>query len=215
MQEIIQGLLAIIFIDLVLAGDNAVVIALASRNLPPRQRRQAIIWGTAGAVGLRVVATVLMAWLITIPYLQFIGGAVLVHIAWKLLVEEKKEGETRPADSLLKAIKTIIMADFIMSVDNMLAVAGVAEGHLGLLLAGLLISIPLVVYGSTLLSRLMDRYPIIIYIGAAVLAYTAGKMMTTDIRLGIYLERWSAAVEIGLVVLITTLGYWRRRALTK
>ncbi|GEN34957.1 membrane protein [Aneurinibacillus danicus] len=173
-------LFSIIIIDLVLAGDNAIVIGLASRNLPKEQQKKAIIWGTVGAIAIRALATIFVVWLLKIPGLHLIGGAILVWIAYKLLIGEEEEENIESSSSLFGAIRTIIVADVMMGLDNVLAVAGAAQGHTGMVVLGLLISIPLVVWGSQVIIKLMDRFPKLIYVGAGVLAYTAAKMMVTE-----------------------------------
>jgi YjbE family integral membrane protein len=175
-----SGLLSVIMIDLILAGDNAVVIAMAVQSLQGKQRTWGIVLGAGAAVMLRVVCTFFAAQMLKVALLKFIGGALIAWIAVKLLVqgaEEKKVGE---AGNVWQAVKLIVVADIVMSIDNMLAVAGASKGNAFLLLFGLGFSIPLVVGTSALLSMLMDKYPIIIYIGAAVLGKVAGEMMITD-----------------------------------
>lgn len=173
-------LFSIIIIDLVLAGDNAIVIGLASRNLPKEQQKKAIIWGTVGAIAIRAIATVFVVWLLNIPGLHLIGGAILVWIAYKLLIGEEDEGNIKSSSSLFGAIRTIIIADVMMGLDNVLAVAGAAQGHTGMVVLGLLISIPLVVWGSQVIIKLLDRFPWLIFVGGGVLAYTAAKMMVAE-----------------------------------
>ncbi|MBN6188157.1 TerC family protein [Aneurinibacillus sp. BA2021] len=173
-------LFSIVIIDLVLAGDNAIVIGLASRNLPKEQQKKAIIWGTVGAIAIRAIATVFVVWLLNIPGLHLIGGAILVWIAYKLLIGEEEEGNIKSSTSLLGAIRTIIIADVMMGLDNVLAVAGAAQGHTGMVVLGLLISIPLVVWGSQMIIKLLDRFPWLIFVGGGVLAYTAAKMMVSE-----------------------------------
>ncbi|WP_043932153.1 TerC family protein, partial [Bacillus sp. EB01] len=165
---------SLIIIDLVLAGDNAIVIGLAARNLPKKQQKQAIIWGTVGAIVIRATATILVVYLLEIPGLRLIGGLLLLVIAYKLLTEESGH-EVKAQTTFWGAIWTIIVADALMGLDNVLAVAGAADGHPLLVILGLLISIPIVVWGSTIILKWMERFPIIITIGAAVLAYTAAK----------------------------------------
>jgi YjbE family integral membrane protein len=175
------ALLEIMLINIVLSGDNAVVIALAARNLPPRQRMIAMLWGSGGAIVLRILLTIVAVQLLKIPLLQSIGAAMLVWIAIKLLVEEdQQEGEHHAHGDLFSAVRTILIADVVMSLDNTLAIAGVAKGNWTLLVAGLLLSIPLIVFGSTLLMKLMDRYPVVVYVGAGLIAWTAGEMFATD-----------------------------------
>jgi YjbE family integral membrane protein len=170
---------SLIIIDLVLAGDNAIVIGLAARNLPKKQQKQAIIWGTVGAIVIRATATILVVYLLMIPGLRLVGGILLLGIAYKLLTEESGH-EVKAQTTFWGAIWTIIVADALMGLDNVLAVAGAAEGEPLLVILGLLISIPIVVWGSTIILKWMERFPIIITIGSAVLAYTAAKMITEE-----------------------------------
>ncbi len=175
-----QAVLEIILIDLVLAGDNAVVIALAVRNLPPKQRKWGIILGAGAAVLLRILCTMVVSLMLRIPLLKFIGGLAIFWIAVKLLTQGHEEEHVESANRLLEAIKLIVIADFVMSLDNMLAVGGASKGNLFLLLFGLIVSIPFVVGTSSLLAMLMDKYPIIVWIGAAVLGKVSGELITTD-----------------------------------
>ncbi len=177
--EFFSALLAIIVIDLVLAGDNAIVIALAARNVPKNLQRRAILWGTAGAIIVRTFMTVIVVWLLKIPGLMFAGGALLIWVAYRLLVPSDKGESTHvsPANSFWGAMKTIIVADALMGLDNVLAVAGAAHGSFVLVVMGLLISIPIVIWGSTLILKWVERFPVIVYIGAGVLALTSAKMM--------------------------------------
>ena len=175
------GLLAIIWVNIILSGDNAVVIALAARSLPKRQQNKAVFWGAGAAVVLRIILTVFAVALLRYPYLKLVGGVLLFWIAIKLLVpEDGGEGDIESSDNLLAAIKTILIADLVMSLDNVIAVAAVAKGSLVLLILGLAISIPLVIFGATMLMKLMGRYPVIVTIGAALIGYVAGEMMVTD-----------------------------------
>jgi YjbE family integral membrane protein len=175
------GLGAIIWVNIILSGDNAVVIALAARSLPLHQQRQAVIWGAGAAVALRIVLTVVAVELLKFPYLKLLGGALLLWIAVKLLVPEDDGGDgVKSSSNLLAAIKTILIADLVMSLDNVIAVAAVAKGSIVLLVLGLLISIPLVVFGATMLMKLMESYPVIITIGAALIGYVSGEMLVTD-----------------------------------
>ncbi|SDX16758.1 integral membrane protein, YjbE family [Marininema mesophilum] len=177
--EFFQALLTIIIIDLVLAGDNAIVIGLAARNLPKDKQKSVILWGTVGAVVIRALATLAVVWLLKIPGLLLVGGLMLVWIAYKLLIEDS-DTNVKAAQSTWGAIQTIIIADAVMGLDNVIAVAGAAHSNYLLVVIGLLISIPVVVWGSTIVLKLIEKYPIIITIGAGVLAYTAGKMLTDD-----------------------------------
>lgn len=179
--EFFSALLAIIVIDLVLAGDNAIVIAMAARNLPPHLQKKAVVWGAIGAIVVRSAMTLIVVWLLKIPGLLLVGGALLVWIAYGLLKpkdEDEHHGEA--STSFWGAMKTIIIADAVMGVDNVLAVAGASHGSYLLVVLGLLISIPIVIWGSTIILRLLERYQSIIYIGAAVLAFTAAKMMMSE-----------------------------------
>lgn len=177
--EFFSALLAIIVIDLVLAGDNAIVIGLAARRLPKDQQKKVIIWGTVGAIGIRALATVAVVWLLKIPGLLLIGGILLVWIAYKLLTDEKGH-DVKEGHSFWEAIRTIIIADALMGLDNVLAVAGAAHGSFLLVILGLIISVPIVVWGSTLILKFVERFPIIITLGAAVLAWTASKMIVEE-----------------------------------
>ncbi|WP_050180017.1 TerC family protein [Domibacillus robiginosus] len=177
--EFITALFAIIMIDLVLAGDNAILIGLAARKLPKEQQKKVILWGAIGAIVIRAIATLLVVYLLEIPGLHLIGGILLVWIAYKLLVEEE-EHEVNAADSLWGAVKTIIIADALMGLDNVLAVAGASHGNMWLVVIGLLVSIPVVMWGSTLILRMIERYPVIIMIGAAILGWTASKMIVGE-----------------------------------
>jgi YjbE family integral membrane protein len=178
----LSALAAIVLIDLVLAGDNAIVIALAARKLPPHLQKRAILWGTVGAIAVRTLMTLGVVWLLKIPGLMFIGGAALVWIAYKLLLPQDSDAsaEHSHADTFLGAMKTIVVADALMGVDNVLGVAGAAHGSMDLVVIGLLISVPIVVWGSTLVLKLVERFPAITYAGAAVLAFTAAKMIVSE-----------------------------------
>jgi YjbE family integral membrane protein len=194
-----SALLAIILIDLVLAGDNAIVIALAARNLPPHLRRKAIVWGTVGAIAVRSVMTVGVVWLLKIPGLMLVGGLGLLWIAYRLLADQDDGGEHGPvAATFWGAMKTIVVADALMGVDNVLGVAGAAHGSFDLVVIGLLVSVPIVVFGSSVVLKLVDRFPIIIQAGAAVLAFTAAQMVVGEPLLdGVFEDtaaRWAAYV---------------------
>ena len=203
----------IILIDIVLSGDNAVVIALACRNLSPELRKTGIFWGVAGAVSLRVVLTVFAALVMNLPWLKLVGGLLLVWIAVKLMLPEEADGhDIKASGNLWGAVKTIIVADFVMSLDNVIAVAGAAHGSLPLLLFGLAVSIPLIVWSSQLILHWMERWPSIVLFGAALLGYVAGQMIFSDpgvIGLLPPLPAWSAkaAGAIG-AVLVVGVGRW-------
>ncbi len=203
----------IILIDIVLSGDNAVVIALACRNLTPEQRKTGIFWGVAGAISLRVVLTVFAAMVMGLPWLKLVGGLLLIWIAVKLMLPEEQEGhDIKASANLWGAVKTIIVADFVMSLDNVIAVAGAAHGSLALLLFGLAVSIPLIVWSSQLILHWMERWPVIILLGAGLLGYVAGQMIFTDPGvLGLLPEmpKWidKVAGAIG-AVLVVAVGRW-------
>lgn len=188
-MEFIVALFGIMMVNIVLSGDNAVVIAMASRSLPAKQQKMAILWGSAGAIGLRVILTVVAVALLKIPYLQFAGGILLVWIAAKLLLEEQHDENIEASKSFWGAIKTIIIADLVMSLDNTLAIAAVANGNYVLLAIGLALSIPLIIFGSRILMALMEKFPIIVYAGAGLIAWTAGEMMVDDHRLGVFITQ--------------------------
>jgi YjbE family integral membrane protein len=176
-----SALLAIILIDLVLAGDNAIVIALAARNLPDHLKKKAILWGTVGAIVVRSAMTVGVVWLLKIPGLMLVGGLGLVWIAYKLLADQGGDEHDGPmANTFWGAMKTIIVADALMGVDNVLGVAGAAHGSFDLVVIGLVVSVPIVVFGSTVVLKLVERFPAIIQIGSAVLAFTAAKMIVSE-----------------------------------
>ena len=203
----------IIAIDIVLSGDNAVVIALACRNLSPEQRKTGIFWGVAGAVSLRVVLTVFAALVMNLPWLKMVGGLLLIWIAVKLMLPEDEEGHDIEASAnLWGAVKTIVVADFVMSLDNVIGVAGAAQGSLVLLLFGLAVSIPLIVWSSQVILRWMERWPWIVLLGAGLLGYVAGQMIFTDpgiVGLLQPLPAWSAkaAGAIG-ALLVVIVGRW-------
>ena len=186
MQELMTaqfwlGLGGIIWVNIILSGDNAVVIALAARSLPQRQQKLAILWGAAAAVVLRIILTIVAVEMLKLSFLKLIGGALLFWIAVKLLVpEDDGDGDVKSSEHLIGAIKTILIADLVMSLDNVIAVAAVAKGSILLLVLGLVISIPLVVFGATMLMKVMERYPVIITVGAALIGYVAGEMLVTD-----------------------------------
>lgn len=213
--DMLSALLAIIVIDLVLAGDNAVVIGMAARNLPKEQQKKAVIWGTVGAVVIRAVATIAVVKLLNIPGLMLVGGLFLVWIALKLLIEEKGHDNVKASTSLAAAIRTIVIADAVMGIDNILAVAGAAHGDFILVIIGLAISVPIMVWGSTLILKLLEKYPVTIYIGAGVLALTAGKMIVNEkfvkAAVGGGFLYWAIVVFIVAAVLLSGMAINRAR----
>jgi YjbE family integral membrane protein len=174
------GLLKIIGVNLILSGDNAVVIALAARSLPQRQQKAAVLWGSGAAVVMRIILTIFAVALLTLPWLKVVGSLLLFWIGIKLLLPEEGDENIDASDNLISAIKTILIADLVMSIDNVIAVAAAAQGSMTLLILGLAISIPLVIFGSTLLLHLMERWPVIITIGGGLLGFVAGEMLVTD-----------------------------------
>jgi YjbE family integral membrane protein len=176
-----SALLSIIVIDLVLAGDNAIVIALAARNLPEHLKIRAILWGTVGAIVVRAAMTIGVVWLLKIPGLMLVGGIGLLWITYRLVATQgKKHGEMPVTTSFWDALKTIIVADALMGIDNVLGVAGAAHGAFDLVLIGLLASVPIMVFGSTVVLKLVERFPVIVQIGALILVYTAVKMVVHE-----------------------------------
>ena len=207
------ALAQIIGINIVLSGDNAVVIALAARSLPPRQQKQAVLWGSGAAVVMRIILTVAAVELLKLPWLKLVGAALLFWIAIKLLLPESEGGgEGKASASMASAVKTILIADLVMSLDNVIAVAAAAKGSLLLLIAGLAISIPLVIFGSTLLLGLMGRFPVIITIGAALLGWVAGEMLVGDPVLKDWVDANAAwlhyAGPVGGAVAVVAVGKW-------
>jgi YjbE family integral membrane protein len=208
----------IIMIDILLGGDNAVVIALACRNLDAKRRMQGILWGTAGAILLRVILIAFALTLLSIPFLKVVGGLLLLWIGIKLLIpehegHEKIEGST----TIASAIKTIIVADFVMSLDNVIAIAGAAQNadpnhQIGLVIFGLLVSVPIIIWGSTLVLKLIDRYPLVVTLGAALLGWIAGGMVVTDVvieqRFGVQPAMVKLGAEIIGALIVVLLGRW-------
>jgi YjbE family integral membrane protein len=213
------GLWQVIIADIILAGDNAVVIALAVRSLPERQQFWGRIFGAFGAVALRVAFVWLVSWLLQVPFLQLAGGVMLLWIAWKLVSQppaSEDEAHVKAGATLWQAVWVIVVADVVMSFDNVMAIAGASHGHMGLVIFGLLFSIPLVVMGSGLLSNLMKRFPVLIWLGAGLLGHVAGHMMLADIRVKAAVGPWLHTLEnvlpIALAVIITLLGWWFSKA---
>ncbi|GEN35657.1 TerC family protein [Aneurinibacillus danicus] len=218
-MEFFSALLAILVIDLVLAGDNAIVIGMAARRLPKEQQKKVIIWGTVGAIVIRMIATLIVVWLLEIPGLLLIGGFLLVWIAYKLLTEEKSHDHIKAEESLWAAIRTIIIADAVMGLDNVLAVAGAAHGSFLLVALGLLISVPIVVWGSTLIIGWLERFPSLIYVGAGVLAWTAAKMIVDEPFIAGYfaenpIVKWSFTIVLIAGVLLAGRRKKRQKAAT-
>jgi YjbE family integral membrane protein len=210
--------LQIVYINILLSGDNAVVIALACRDLPPTQRRWGIIWGAAGAIVLRIVLTIFAVTLLTLPWLKVVGGVLLLWIGIKLIAnQDGSEHAIKPADRLWSAVRTVIVADVVMSVDNVLGVAAAAKGSVPLLVFGLLVSIPLVIAGSQIILKLIERLPVIILAGGGLLGWIAGKMLVEDVALVPWIEAqapwldWAGPVA-GVVIVLAVAQWMNRRA---
>lgn len=209
----LSSLLLILIINLVLSGDNAVVIAVACRKLAHSQRKKAILWGTILALLVRVIATMLAVYLLKIPYLYLIGGIVLLWISFSLLREDEGVGDVEASDDLIQAVKTIVVADVMMGLDNVLAIAGAANGNLLLIVIGLAISVPFMVFGSQLVLLAMERWPWLVYFGSGILAWTAANMIMNE-RI---VQEWIAGREgvehagkIVMVAVVLLLGMWER-----
>lgn len=206
----------IIVLDLILSGDNAVVIGMAARNLPTEQRKKAILFGAGTAIFLRATLTAIAAYLLNIPFLMTIGGVLLLWIAVKLLVEDNGEGAHIESHKDLRgAIKTIVIADVVMSLDNVLAVAGTAHGNIYLVLFGLALSIPIIMWGSKLIANVMNQLPWLVYVGSAILGYTSGGLIVEDKLVAKYLihdlEILQTIVPIALAVIVVLIGFfWKK-----
>ncbi len=210
-------LLGVLGVDLILAGDNAVVIALAVRNLQGQNRRRAIVLGALGAVVLRLIFAAIVSYVLLIPFLQVAGGLLLFWIAWRLIKEDPgEEAEVQAGESQWEAIRIIILADVVMSLDNVIALVGVSGGDLLLLGTGIALTIPLVIFGSALLISLLNRFPILIYAGAGLLVYVAVEMLFADVALHEYLEpyerfEWPVAITAGVVFAAIAWAWARRK----
>jgi YjbE family integral membrane protein len=207
----------IILIDLLLGGDNAVVIALACRNLPRAQRLQGILWGTAAAIGLRVILIAFALSLLEIPGLKIVGGGLLLWVGVKLMLPHEASHNIDKASSVMSAVKIIVLADVVMSLDNVIAISGVAQNahsdhQIGLVIFGLLVSVPIIIWGATLALKFIDRYPMIVVLGAALLGWVAGGMMLTDVLIqksfGLPCGMVKWGVEITGALLVVGLGRW-------
>lgn len=209
-----EALFAIIVIDIVLAGDNAVVIAMAARNLPKHQQKKTIFWGAFGAIAIRSILTIIAVALLAIPGLHLIGGLLLLWIAYQLLVEDKDHSnEGKAVKTFGEALRTILIADTVMSLDNVLAVAGASQGSYFMVVLGLLISVPIILFGSTVILRLLERFPIIIYLGAGVLVWTAAQMIVTEEFVAPLFTNdvLRIAFHVVLIILVLGIGYLVKR----
>ncbi|MBX9947455.1 MAG: TerC family protein [Reyranella sp.] len=207
------GLGEIIVVNILLSGDNALVIALASRNLPKKQQKAAILAGSAGAIVLRIIFVLILGWLLQVPYLKLIGGLLLLWIGIKLVQGEEEHGDgVESSSSLWGAVRTIVIADAVMSLDNAIAIAAAAKGDTSLIVIGLLISIPLIIFGATLIMAVIARFPVLIVLGGALLGFIAGDVIETDPAINAWLEERiphaHLAFEIGCALLTVAVGYW-------
>jgi YjbE family integral membrane protein len=200
--------LQIILINIVLSGDNAVVIALASKNLPLDQRKKAIWWGAFGAIALRLILTAVAVSILRVPYIQAAGSFLLLWIAIKLLIDDDSHSNVKEASTLGKAIWTIIVADFVMSLDNVLAIAAKANDDLTVVILGIALSIPIIIWGSTMVMKLLHKYPILVYLGAGILGYTAGEMFVKDDKMQQYVlgEIPHIIIPIATTVIVIAAG---------
>lgn len=200
--------LQIMLINVVLSGDNAVVIALASKNLPLDQRKKAVWWGAFGAIGLRLVLTLAAVVLLNISFIQALGSFLLLWIAIKLLIEDEGETHVKSAPTLARAIWTIILADLVMSLDNVLAIAAKAENDLTIIILGIALSVPIIIWGSTMVASLLQRFPVLVYLGAGILGYTAGEMFVEDGKVAQYLhnEALIRAIPVFMTVVVIASG---------
>jgi len=210
-----QGLLAIlqiIIIDILLAGDNAIVIGMAAKNLPETLRKRAIFWGTAGAIGLRLIMAILfIEALDNIPALRIVGGIMLLWIGYSLLKDGDNEHNIEAKDNIWGAIATIIIADGVMGIDNVLGVVAAAEGHFGLVVVGMLVTVPIIVWGSTIFVKLIDKLPVILYVGGGILGWVSASMIQHDPMAAPYIEPYSLPFHIGCVVLVLAAAIIRNR----
>ena len=212
MSEALVALVQIIVINVVLSGDNAVVIALACRRLSPKHQKQAFIWGSVGVVVLMVALTAIVVWLLSLPYLEIAGSIMLTWIGIKLLAVEEggdDEGGVEQKSTLMAAIRTIIIADIIMSLDNVLAMAGAAKGHMWMLIVGLVITVPVILFGSALLMKLMERFPVFVLIGAGLIGWVAGEMIISDPAIKPWIDanaeilHWISPIVFTVIVVAT------------
>jgi YjbE family integral membrane protein len=209
--DFLMSVLIIIGIDIVLGGDNAIVIALASRNLPEKQRNKAIFIGTGLAIIVRILLTVIAVYLLQIPFLQLIGGILLLFIAYNLLTDDGDDvSNIKAGTTMAAAVRTIVFADIVMGFDNVLAIAGAAQGHILLVILGLLVSVPIIIWGSKIILAFMEKHPSLVYVGAGILGYTAGKMMLHEHRLANFFEKYSylqMALPIATVIAVLAAGF--------
>lgn len=212
----IWAILQVILLDISLGGDNAIVIGMAAKGLPEHHQKKVIMFGAAGAVMARFLLAAIIVWLLTVPYLKTIGGLILTYIGMKLIGEEDTGGDdevhVEAKTTFWGAVETIVLADFIMSLDNVLAIVAATNENLELLVAGMLISVPVILLGSTIVVKIMDKFPWIIYVGSIVIGWAAGGMIVTDKHLGLPTE-WGLYIKIGVTVLVAVGGFiWQKIA---
>mgnify|MGYP000401548829 FL=1 len=212
----IWAILQVILLDISLGGDNAIVIGMAAKGLPEHHQKKVIMFGAAGAVMARFLLAAIIVWLLTVPYLKTIGGLILTYIGMKLIGEEDTGGDdevhVEAKTTFWGAVETIVLADFIMSLDNVLAIVAATNENLELLVAGMLISVPVILLGSTIVVKIMDKFPWIIYVGSIVIGWAAGGMIVTDKHLGLPPE-WGLYIKIGVTVLVAVGGFiWQKIA---
>lgn len=206
-------ILQVILLDLSLGGDNSIVIGMAAKGLPEEHQKKVIMFGAAGAILARFLLAAIIVWLLSVPYLKTIGGLILVWIGMKLIGEsdsgDEEEVHVEAKTTFWGAVETIILADFIMSLDNVLAIVAATNEHLGLLVAGMLISVPVIILGSTIVVKIMDKFPQIIYVGSIVIGCAAGGMLVTDTHLGLPPE-WGLYVKVGVTAIVVVGGFaWK------
>ena len=213
--QLIIMIIKVILLDVALGADNSAIIGMAARNLNVNLRKKAILIGTGGAIVARFVLAAVATYLMQILFLKTVGAIILIFIGINLIAgEETDDKEVAESNTLLGAIKTIIIADVIMSLDNVLAIVGATDGHLGMLIFGMIISIPIIIFGSTIVLKLMDRFPVTIYLAGMVIGWAAGGMIGTDTSLGIPLFM-KLPLEIGMTILILILGIFKRKQVVK
>lgn len=215
LTQFVVPFIEITFINLILSGDNALIIAMACNHLPPPLRKKAVWYGTIAAVVMRILLTAAAVVLLQIAYLQAIGAGLLLYIAMKMLIPESNAKQVKTASALMPAIKVILLADLIMSLDNVLAVAAIANGNFTLLLIGIGMSLPLIIWGSHFVLHLIQSYPVLIYIGAAILAYTAGNMLIGDPKIEIWLQythdSYIWVIPLMFILMTMAAGIWFKR----
>ena len=212
--QLVSNVLSVVFLDLALGGDNAAVIAMAAKNLDVHLRKKAIFFGAMGAVGCRFILAAIAVELMQIPYLKLVGALILFYIGAKLIGEQEDEEtpDIKSKNTLMGAIVTIIAADAIMSLDNVLAIVGATNGHLGMVVFGILFSVPIILFGSTIIVKIMDRFPVVVYLAGMLIGWSSGGLVVSDATLALFTS-WKLPLEIGGAILVGVWGYiWKKRA---